>query len=553
MKKWLLYGALIVIVLTALFLRVYRLNYLELFGDELDAGYQAYSLLTTGRDYKGHYLPLYIESFSEWRAPLLMYVMVPFIKIFGLNEWGVRLTSAFFGLVSIFVFWRLLRFGKESLVVLLGGFLFLAISPWHVQYSRAGFELTLLSSLLLLGVLWFWQGLEGSKIKMIGGAFSFGLSLYAYSTANVYIILLVALVVGIEFARLRVNFKFLTVSLVLLIVVALPIISQVLSGHGADRFRLFSVFQNDVLIGQVNDYRKIDSSFLGKIFINHITIVGKKIMGNYANAFGYSFLLGEGDVTFRHSLHFVGMIYWVQAFLVLIGLIYFFGKRNKSKSEILWLGFLLLSPIPSSLTIDGANHASRLFLMVFPLAYWAGVGIKAVWLSKLWYKTWLLTILGLLLLLFEFGFYQNYYWKHYQRESWRWWQYGYKEVMSDVDALGSSFTKIYIENTYEPALIRYLFWNAYDSHLVYHLDDEMKLLEGNWHYFSLNKKIRFVDYGPNFDQKEMQSNSLYIVSQSRNVPGDWNWGINPPSGIKVLKTIYNPWNQPIFYLVTKNS
>jgi len=84
-------GWLCLILVVALFLRTYRLDYLELFGDELDVGYQSYSLVTTGRDYKGNFLPTYIHSFSEWRAPGLMYVMMPFISIFGLDEWGLGL------------------------------------------------------------------------------------------------------------------------------------------------------------------------------------------------------------------------------------------------------------------------------------------------------------------------------------------------------------------------------------------------------------------------------------------------------------------------------
>ncbi len=43
------------------------------------------------------------------------------------------------------------------------------------------------------------------------------------------------------------------------------------------------------------------------------------------------------------------------------------------------LAWLLLSPLPSSLTIDGHSHASRLFLMVFPLAFLTAVGLNWLW------------------------------------------------------------------------------------------------------------------------------------------------------------------------------
>jgi len=86
---------LFLILFLASFLRFYNLPLLSLFGDEVDVGYHAYSLLQTGKDYMGQLLPSYIQSLAEWRAPLLMYASIPSILIFGLTEWGVRVTPAF--------------------------------------------------------------------------------------------------------------------------------------------------------------------------------------------------------------------------------------------------------------------------------------------------------------------------------------------------------------------------------------------------------------------------------------------------------------------------
>jgi 4-amino-4-deoxy-L-arabinose transferase-like glycosyltransferase len=163
------YWLLGLILFVGLFLRVNRLDYLELFGDELDAGYQSYSLLTTGRDYKGHWWPTYMQSFSEWRAPGLMYLMVSFIKLFGLNEWGVRMGPAFMGVISIGLFYLLLRLLKQTAVVAMWSSFFLAILPWHIQYSRAGFELTLLAVLLIGGVLLLATGLQKENDSYLFG------------------------------------------------------------------------------------------------------------------------------------------------------------------------------------------------------------------------------------------------------------------------------------------------------------------------------------------------------------------------------------------------
>ncbi len=147
---------LLIIIILAIVLRVWQLDKLpvSLFGDELDVGYQAYSLLNTGRDYQGQFLPTYIHSLAEWRAPLFIYSAVPFVWLLGLNEFGVRASAVFFGVLNVLLLYFLVKelFGKK--LALLSSF-FLAIVPWHLHYSRAAFEVTLLLSLFLGGALCF--------------------------------------------------------------------------------------------------------------------------------------------------------------------------------------------------------------------------------------------------------------------------------------------------------------------------------------------------------------------------------------------------------------
>ena len=78
-----------------------------LYIDEIDVGYQAYSILKTGKDYFGNNLPIAIHSFADYRAPLLIYLDIPFVAILGLNSLAVRLPSMIFGTLSIFAFYLL--------------------------------------------------------------------------------------------------------------------------------------------------------------------------------------------------------------------------------------------------------------------------------------------------------------------------------------------------------------------------------------------------------------------------------------------------------------
>ncbi|MCL4360317.1 hypothetical protein M1555_03640 [Patescibacteria group bacterium] len=57
------------IILAGLAVRFFNLAGMPvgLHGDEVSIGYNAYSLLKTGRDQNGNFLPLAIDQFGDWR------------------------------------------------------------------------------------------------------------------------------------------------------------------------------------------------------------------------------------------------------------------------------------------------------------------------------------------------------------------------------------------------------------------------------------------------------------------------------------------------------
>ncbi len=102
---------LIPILLLASVLRVWNLaNYPSGFNaDEAALGYNAYSLYLTGRDEHGHALPVNLESFGDFKPALYSYLLVPLVGVGGLTEWVVRLPSALFGVLAVFVIYLLVR------------------------------------------------------------------------------------------------------------------------------------------------------------------------------------------------------------------------------------------------------------------------------------------------------------------------------------------------------------------------------------------------------------------------------------------------------------
>ena len=151
-------------LLLAFFLRFIKLDLLPLSGDETDVALQAQSLSINGRDYRGNFLPTYIQSFAESRAPLLMYFTVPSIKLFGVNTYSLRLIPLLFGILSIYLTYLLVIDLSKSPILSLGTAFSLTISPWHIHYSRMSYEVTLLISLILLGIIFFRRYLKRPRL-----------------------------------------------------------------------------------------------------------------------------------------------------------------------------------------------------------------------------------------------------------------------------------------------------------------------------------------------------------------------------------------------------
>lgn len=530
------------LLFSAFFLRVYRLDHLELFGDEVDVGYQAYSLWQTGRDYLGNRLPLYIHSFSEWRAPLLMYLTAPFVALLGLNELGVRSVPVFCGLLNIFLIYFLVKLlTKKEKLALISGFV-LAFSPWHIHYSRTGFEVTLLLSLILLGTIFF--VLE----KWFFSALFFGLSFYAYNTANVFLPLWLLILVFVF--RKKIKREKIVFPLIIFSVFFLAIVFNAFFGQGSARFKLISIFNNPKTIDRIVFQRTtgLENGLIERVFHNKLTGWGKEFLTNYLTAFSPQFLFLTGDPNPRHNPPGSGEFYWFFLPFLLMG-VFELAKSKDRVFKTLIFSWLFLGPVPASLTVGGGNQATRLFLSIVPLSILISIGLEMVF--KGLGKIIVFGLVGLGLI-----FWLHNYFVHYLKEEYQWWHYGYKGAMTWVKDQEDDYQRILINNQ-EPGLVRYLFWTKKD--LAWFWDnfqgDEIKedilpgfngFKLGRVYFGIINQEDKLAWLEENLD-----SQSLYFGFQGEEVPGDWDWSQNPPSEFKVLKTINSPWGKPMSYWLAR--
>jgi 4-amino-4-deoxy-L-arabinose transferase-like glycosyltransferase len=136
------YIALILIIILGTILRFYQLGEAPagLYIDEAGQGYSAYSILQTGKDEFGKPWPIVFRSFTDFKTPVYTYLIAPIIPFLGLNSFTVRFPSAIFGVMTLPVLFLLIKKLSKNQTLALLATLLLAISPWHILFSRTDYE-----------------------------------------------------------------------------------------------------------------------------------------------------------------------------------------------------------------------------------------------------------------------------------------------------------------------------------------------------------------------------------------------------------------------------
>jgi 4-amino-4-deoxy-L-arabinose transferase-like glycosyltransferase len=459
---------LLFILLLAFLLRFWQLGVVPpgLFGDEVDTGYQAYSILKTGRDYFGNLLPIHFQSYGDWRVPLYIYLDSPFVGLFGLNELGVRLPAAILGLLAVLAsFFLAKKISQDEKMALVTAFL-VAISPWHVHFSRAAFEAIFLTFLFPLAVIFFLQALTSKKNRdFVIAALLFGLTPYAYNTPKLFLPLIILVLLGIYRKELLARKKKSAIFLIVLGLILLPMLVDIFQGPGIARFNSLSIFRDESTPERVRLTRE-DSSLspnLQRLFYNKVGFWTQDFIDNYLSSFSTQFLFIRGDPSPRQSIGTQGELYLFELpFLFLgFGLLFYQALKKKKKIARLVLAFIFLTPVPAAITQGGGEHAIRLLSMIpwLQLATAAGFVFAAQNLKKKWRRLFLAGWLAVAL--FFLVLFIVHYFDLYPKVSGRWWNFGYREVFEYVNQVQEKYDQIYISPSWEPSVVYTLFYSQY--------------------------------------------------------------------------------------------
>lgn len=468
------YFILALIILLAAVLRLWGLGSVPVSPDwdEAALGYNAYSILHTGRDEYGKFLPVVLKSFGDYKPALYVYTIIPFLPFFDLSVVAVRLPSALLGTLSVYITYLLIKeLFKRKDLALLSAF-FLAISPWHIQFSRVAFEANLGLTCNILAVFFFIKGISKNYRLFTLSAFFAAFSIYSYQSEKVFVpLLFFSLGIIFQHEIIKIPKKYLIIPILLGFLLMLPMILTVASDrHVLSRAKQTSIFVKQTDLSMRYETRmKIDrknGDILGILIDNKYVYFTKEIFKGYMSHFDLNWLFITGDIN-RHHAPGMGLLYLFELPLLLIGIYGFlFTKEFKRQSILVIFTWFLLAPVPASITTDIPHSVRTLnFLPTFQIFTALGALTVYFYLKEknrfirygLGFVFTLFALLNFLYYLNQYFVQQNYF---YAKD----WQYGYKEIFSYVAKTQKNYNRIIVSDTVpmDQSYIFFLFYEKYD-------------------------------------------------------------------------------------------
>lgn len=547
------YRILILLLAVGIFLRFYQLGDIPqgFHRDEAFLGYNAYSILVTGKDMNGELLPLHLESFIFSPAGYSYFSLFP-IAVFDLNPFSVRFASAFFGAFTVLITYLLARKlflpqkHAEAIGLLSAGLV--AVSPWHINLSRTATENTIVVFFVVLGVFYYIKYSEKkSSLFLLLSFLSFFVTLFLYQAPRAFLPFFIPLLffsfspyVKLKNMRASILFYALFIVLPLFFILTSPDLSL--------RIRTVSVFASEEVKSQLTESIPQDTVagmpvFVTRVFHNKAISYTQQVLDNYFKHFSYSFLFTPAGLPDRYRVPMVGLLYLAVLPFLFIGMWYLL--RSERRIGIFLLGWVLLAPIGSSLTFDDVPNLQRTLIMLPALQIISAYGFVKIFEKRKKHVTALGIFFFTLLLLSQIIFYLHQYYTHvpFYRPWYR--QDGYEALVQEINKHSNNYEYVVITNRESAPTIFFLLFNKY-SPIVFQKETRNSVLRDF-------DRVGFSKYS--FSEEEcpykllkerktaVSEDTLYVNSGLCKIPED----------ALVLATIKRKDSSVVFYVVTKKA
>ncbi len=346
--------------------------------DEASIAFDAYLVASTGQDEKGVVWPLYPQSSWNPKHPVYFYASMVSVSLFGLNETAARIPSVFFGLLAVTGAFLLARelFGDDRIALMSA--LLLAVSPWHVHFSRFAIEAVALPAVFTFGLLLIIKGLKGSGVALIPGAAVTGLCFYTYPVSLVFVPLFLIGASFLYLKEIRGRAGWVSAAFVILILMYLPVLLFFFPDTGMNRYLADASINSKTARTHIAEYLAgHDDAVHRFLSTNVLTITAYGFAANYIGYLSPRFLFLRGDNTsITHNPGPFGMMHAVCMLFLAAGLCAIFLKRDKPHLLLLW--WLLVFPVGAAMTNWGGQHAIRSIVVLPGLQMICAIGFCAI-------------------------------------------------------------------------------------------------------------------------------------------------------------------------------
>lgn len=498
--------------------------------DEASFSYNAFSILKTGKDEYGSLLPLRLKSFGDYKMPLYSYLSIPFIALFGLNEFGARSLNIILSFILPFaVYLFSIELFRNKKIGLLAAFLTsvslgLHIVARHAHEAYLAVVLTTFASTFFLSLL-----RKTSLFNFLFFTFSSLLLLFSYHPGRLFILFFILYAIIHSFIEKQKKWN-----IVILIIGVFILFSVTDLIYKPERLKNLAFFNNAGFTLKINEL-KIEGGI--KYLYNPLFIGIKETLSQHLTYFSPQFLLINGDENYRFGYPGMSLFTPLEYLFVFIGIYYLFKKREK------WRWFLLVilftSPLSASLSWSTGSLTRSLFLLI-PLSVMGSYGF--IHLSTICHKKSIFYLLSSILFLFSFIFIWDFYLFHYPKRltSIHAWQCGYKEINGFIKENYQNFKNFYITRDIGMPYIFTLFYLQYPPEKY---QKEAALTAPDEYGFGQIEK--FDKFIFNFQSPEILASGSAVIGSIDNFKGISNIDTSR------LKTI-SVNGEPMFQIFTKN-
>ncbi len=372
--------------------------------DEAWMGYNAFLLLKQGVNIYGQHWPIDVNILGDYVSAMNAYLLVPFVKLFGLRTFAIRFLPVLASLATLVLGSTVVfRLTKNSVITGIFAILF-AVSPWNIIMSRASSIVILDAFFLLLfccAYYLLWHHLLKNKVVKSTAIVAFfcfsyffaSVSYFTYFTSRLLVIPFGILIMmysfithGLSVKQLIIKYKRLVGVgiLPILLYFIFPFLLMLQTPFALGRYAQTTIIESDL----VRAKRFVDIAHAGEVGLpipltrliyNKVTSNATMFLKHYLTFLSPNTILFQTTPPKRYLVQNVGVVTTLEyvGLIAAIGIILLKHKHQDSfpKETLLFLSLFLLALVPTALTTDDFPNLQRGVIATPLLQMAAAIGL----------------------------------------------------------------------------------------------------------------------------------------------------------------------------------